>query len=152
HPSIVMWIAHENPPWLATNYDLGDVHAVRQNHSIDQDLKSGFDRLDGTRPAMAASGDVDIQLMLGWSDGSWKDISLVEPLMVSASGPRPLPSLDSPAWEHLGKRWPVADDDPAWRHAGFQPVNWAERGVGLPSGHQSLDGYVRDSQRYQEKL
>jgi beta-mannosidase len=152
HSSIVMWIAHENPPWLATNYDLGEVHAVRQNHSIDQELKSSFDRLDGTRPSMAASGDVDIQLMLGWSAGSWKDIGLVEPLMVSAFGAQSLPSIDSPAWERIGKRWPVADDDPAWRHAGFQPVNWAERGVGLPSAHQSLEDYVVDSQRYQEKL
>lgn len=152
HSSIVMWIAHDNPPWLATNFDLGDVHAVRQNHSLDQDLKSSFERLDGTRPAIAASGDVDLQLMLGWSEGSWRDIGRVEPLMVSAFGAQSLPSVDSPVWEAIGRRWPVPDDDPAWRHAGFQPVNWAERGVGLPSAHQSLDEYVRDSQRYQEKL
>ena len=35
--------------------------------------------------------------------------------------------------DRIGRRWPVADDDAAWRHAGFQPVNWAERGAGLPS-------------------
>jgi len=152
HPSIAVWIAHDNPPWLATNFDLGEVHAVRQNHSIDQELKSSFERLDPSRPAIAASGEVDIHLMLGWDEGSWRDIGLVEPLMVSAFGAQALPSIESPAWDAIGKRWPVPDDDPAWRHAGFQPVNWAERGVGLPSAHQSLDGYVRDSQRYQEKL
>jgi beta-mannosidase len=152
HPSIVVWIAHDNPPWLATNFDLGEVHAVRQNHSIDQDLKASFERLDPSRPALAASGDVDLQMMLGWSEGSWQDIAKVEPLMVSAFGAQSLPSADSPAWDAIGARWPVADDEPAWRHAGFQPVNWAERGAGLPSAHRSLEEYVLESQRYQARL
>jgi beta-mannosidase len=152
HPSIAVWVAHDNPPWLATNYDLGEVHAVRQNHSIDQELKASFERLDPSRPALAASGDVDLQMMLGWSEGAWHDIARVEPLMVSAFGAQSLPAADSPAWEGIGTRWPVADDEPAWRHAGFQPVNWAERGAGLPSSHQGLEQYVRASQRYQEQL
>ena len=74
HASVALWIGHDEPPWLATNFDLGDVHTVRQNHSVDQDLKAGFDRLDPSRPSIAASGDVDLHLMLGWSDGSWRDI------------------------------------------------------------------------------
>src|SRR6202165_5599311 len=142
HPSIVMLIAHDEPPWLATNFDLGDVHAVRQNHSIDQDLKASFERLDPTRPAIAASGDIDLHLTLGWSGGSWKDIAHLEPLMVSAFGAQALPSADSPAWDEIGRRWPVADDEPAWRYAGVQPVNWAERGAGLPSAHQSLESMI----------
>ena len=152
HPSIAAWTAHDEPPWLATNFDLGDVHAVRQNHSVDQDLKAAFERIDPTRPALAASGDVDLHLMLGWTDGSWRDIGLVEPLMVTAFGAQALPATDSPVWEQIGARWPVADDEPAWRHAGFQPVNWAERGVGLPSAYRGLDEYVDASQRYQAGL
>ena len=152
HPSIAMWTAHEDPPWLATNFDLGDVHAVRQNHSIDQDLKALFEKLDPSRPALAASGDVDLHLAAGWSEGSWHDIGKVEPLMVGAFGAQALPSTDSPVWDEIGKRWPVADDEPAWRHAGFQPVNWAERGVGLPSAHRDLEEYVEASQRYQADL
>ena len=149
HPSIALWTAHDEPPWLSTNLDLGDVHAVRQNHSIDQELKASFERLDGTRPAVAASGDADLHLMQGWADGSWRDIGLAEPLMVSAFGAQSLPSAGSPVWERIGTHWPVADDDPAWRHAGFQPVNWAERGAGLPSAYRSLDAYIEASQRYQ---
>ena len=152
HPSIVLWTAHDEPPWLATNFDLGDVHSVRQNHSIDQELKSSFEKLDPSRPAVAASGDIDLHLMLGWTEGSWRDIGLVEPLMVTAFGAQSLPGVDSPVWDSIGKRWPVADDDPAWRHAGFQPINWAERGVGLPSMHQSLEQYVGASQQYQARL
>ena len=148
-PSVVLWIAHDDPPWLAANSDLGEVHAVRQNHSIDQDLRSSFERLDPSRPALAASGEVDVHLMLGWTSGSWRDLALVEPLMVSAFGAQALPGTDSPVWEHVTPRWPVADDEPSWRHAGFQPVNWAERGVGLPSAYTSLESYVEASQAYQ---
>ena len=152
HPSITLWTAHDEPPWLASNFDLGDVHAVRQNHSVDQDLKALFEKLDPTRPALTASGDVDLHLMLGWAEGSWRDIGRVEPLMVSAFGAQALPSVDSPAWDGISARWPVADDDPAWRYAGYQPVNWAERGVGLPSAYRDLDEYVDASQRYQAEL
>jgi beta-mannosidase len=152
HPSIALWTAHDEPPWLASNFDLGDVHAVRQNHSVDQDLKALFEKLDPTRPALTASGDVDLHLMLGWAEGSWRDIGRVEPLMVSAFGAQALPSVDSPAWDGIGARWPVADDDPAWRYAGYQPVNWAERGVGLPSAYRDLHEYVDASQRYQAEL
>jgi len=73
-------------------------------------------------------------------------------LMVSAFGAQSLPSADSPVWNTIGKRWPVSEDDAAWRHAGFQPVNWAERGVGLPSAYPSLEAYVDASQRYQAEL
>ncbi|HKC20491.1 MAG TPA: glycoside hydrolase family 2 TIM barrel-domain containing protein [Candidatus Dormibacteraeota bacterium] len=149
HPSIVLWIAHDAPPWLATSFDLGEVHSVRQNHSIDQELKAAFDHLDPTRPSVAASGDIDLHLMQGWSDGSWADIAHVEPLMVTAFGAQSLPDVDSPAWKGIGARWPVADDDAGWRHAGFQYVNWAERGVGLPSAHRTLEDYVEASQSYQ---
>jgi beta-mannosidase len=152
HPSIAWWIAHEAPPWLATNFDLGEVHSVRQNHSIDQELKAAFDHLDPTRPSISASGDIDLHMMQGWSEGSWSDIGHVEPLMVSEFGAQALPDVDSPAWGGMGRRWPVADDDPAWRHAGFQYVNWAERGVGLPSSHRTLEEFVEASQRYQANL
>ncbi|MHB8587255.1 MAG: glycoside hydrolase family 2 protein [Candidatus Dormibacteraceae bacterium] len=151
-PSIVLWAAHDDPPWLATNSDLGEVHAVRQNHSIDQELKASFERLDPSRPALAASGDVDLHLMLGWSTGSWADLAHVEPMMVTAFGAQSLPDVDSPAWEQIETRWPAADDEPSWRHAGFQPVNWAERGAGLPSAHQSLESYTEASQRYQADM
>jgi len=151
-PSVAVWVAHDDPPWLATNFDRGEVHAVRQNHSLDHDLKASFEQLDASRPALAASGEVDLQLMVGWSAGTWKDVAKVEPMMVSAFGAQSLPSASSPAWDAIARRWPVADDEPAWRYVGFQPVNWAERGVGLPSGHPSLDAYIEASQLYQADL
>ncbi|HEX2680561.1 MAG TPA: glycoside hydrolase family 2 TIM barrel-domain containing protein, partial [Candidatus Dormibacteraeota bacterium] len=149
HASIVMWVAHDDPPWLATNFDLGEVHTVRQNHSIDQELRAAFEHLDPSRPAIAASGDVDLHVMQGWSAGSWQDFAQLEPTMVGEFGAQSLPSAESHVWERIGRRWPVPDDDAAWRHAGFQPVNWAERGAGLPSAHQTLESYIDASQDYQ---
>jgi hypothetical protein len=144
-----MWIAHDDPPWLPSNADLGDVHAVRQNHSIDQELKSSFERLDPTRPALAASGEADQHLLVGWTSGSWRDLAQAEPVMATAFGAQSLPSSNSPVWNEIASKWGVADDEPSWRHAGFQPVNWAERGVGLPSAHTSLESYITASQAYQ---
>jgi hypothetical protein len=152
HPSVAVWIAHDDPPWLPANADMGDVHVVRQNHSIDQDLKSAFESLDPTRPALAASGEVDTHMQLGWETGSWREVLETEPIVVSAFGAQSLPASDSPVWDDIGKRWPVADDDAAWRYAGFQPVNWAERGVGLPSAYPSLEAYVEKSQAYHSSL
>ena len=151
-PSVALWIAHDDPPWLQSNADLGDVHAVRQNHSIDQELKASFERLDPTRPALAASGEVDQHLFLGWEEGSWRDLTEVEPVMVTAFGAQSLPAADSPVWKQIALHWPVPDDEPSWRYAGFQPVNWAERGVGLPSAHQSLESYAAASQEYQASI
>ena len=151
-PSVAMWVAHDDPPWLPGNSDLGDVNAVRQNHSIDQELRVAFEHVDSTRPALAASGEVDQHVLLGWATGSWKSFSEAEPVMVSAFGAQSLPALGSPVWETIGGRWPVADDDAAWRYAGFQPVNWAERGVGLPSAYTSLESYVSESQAFQAFL
>jgi len=151
-PSVAVWTAHDDPPWLSTNFDRGEVHAVRQNHSLDHELSAAFLHRDPSRPALAASGDVDLNLTAGWSSGSWRDVAHVEPLMVSAFGAQSLPAADSAAWVEIGRQWPVADDEPAWRYAGFQPVNWAERGVGLPSGQTSLESYSARSQRYQADL
>src|SRR3981081_2618970 len=91
-PSVALWIAHDDPPWLATNADLGEVHAVRQNHPIDQDLKAAFDRLDPSRPSLAASGDVDLHLMLGWNGGSWADLGPCEAMVGPSLGRRTLRS------------------------------------------------------------
>jgi beta-mannosidase len=148
-PSVAVWIAHDEPPWLSSNADLGDVNAVRQNHPIDQELKASFEALDASRPALAASGEIDQHLMFGWTNGSWRELTEAEPVMVSAFGAQSLPSADSPVWKEIASPWPVPDDDASWRFAGFQPVNWAERGVGLPSGQKSLDSYIAASQAYQ---
>ena len=151
-PSVAIWVAHDDPPWLAGNAELGDVNAVRQNHSIDQEMKAAFESADRTRPALAAAGDIDQHVLVGWASGSWRAITEAEPVLVTAFGAQALPDADSPVWESIEARWPVADDDAAWRYSGFQPVNWAERGVGLPSSHTSLESYIASSQSFQSDL
>src|SRR5258708_10109497 len=100
-PSVAAWVAHNAPPWLAANSDLGDVNAVRQNISIDQEVRATFERLDRTRPALAASGDIDQHLLLGWESGAWRDLTDAEPVMASAFGRPARPAVDSPGWESM---------------------------------------------------
>ncbi len=151
-PSVVLYSAHDDPPWVAGNAELADVHAVRQNHTVDHEIRALFERLDPSRPALAASGDLDAHLWWGWRQGGWAEFGQASAGLVTEYGAQALPVLDSPVWRELGPPWPVADDEPAWIHGGFQVQAWAEHGMGLPSGQTSLAAYVERSQRYQAFL
>src|SRR5260370_15368601 len=91
-PWVAAWVAHNDPPWLAANTDLGDVNAVRQNISIDQELQATFERLDRTRPALAASGDIDQQVLHVWETGAWRGLTDAQPLLVTGFGAHTLPA------------------------------------------------------------
>jgi beta-mannosidase len=151
-PSVMLWVGHDDPPWVPANASLGDVHAVRQNHTIDQEIKASLESLDPSRTALAASGDLDHHLWFGWREGGWHQFAEVLPALVSEFGAQALPTLESPVWDALGRRWPVAPDDPGWLYAGFQLAAWAERGAGLPDQYSSLEEYVEESQIYQAWL
>jgi beta-mannosidase len=151
-PSILMWIAHDDPPWIAANSALADVHAVRQNYTIDQEAKALIEKLDPGRMALAASGDLDQHLWMGWREGSWTGFGDTLPGFVSEFGAQAPPSLASPVWRTLHPRWPLAADDPQWLYAGFQLPAWAERGAGVPGEHGSLQEYVELAQEYQAYL
>ncbi|HKA10576.1 MAG TPA: glycoside hydrolase family 2 TIM barrel-domain containing protein [Candidatus Dormibacteraeota bacterium] len=151
-PSLLMWIAHDDPPWVAANAALADVHAVRQNYTIDHEIKAIIEELDPTRTALAASGDLDHHLWLGWCEGSWSGFADALPGFVSEFGAQAAPSLGSPAWEGLSTEWPLRSDDPRWLYAGFQLPAWAERGAGVPEDHASLEDFVHGGQEYQAQL
>jgi beta-mannosidase len=151
-PSLLMWVGHDDPPWIAANAALADVHAVRQNYTIDQEIKETVETLDPSRTALAASGELDQHLWLGWREGSWSDFSRVLPGFVTEFGAQAAPSLASPVWKRLSARWPVSGDDPEWLYAGFQLPAWAERGAGLPTDHGSLEAFIEAGQEYQARL
>jgi beta-mannosidase len=151
-PSLLFWIAHDDPPWVAANAALADVHAVRQNYTIDHEIKAMIEKLDPTRTALAASGDLDQHLWSGWRDGAWTGYADALPGFVSEFGAQAAPTLGSPSWEALGARWPVASDDPRWIYAGFQLPAWAEHGAGLPEEHANLEDFVAAGQEYQAQL
>ena len=150
--SVVMWIAHDDPPWISAKAALGDVHTVRQNYTIDQEASALLQRLDPSRPALAASGEQDAHVYAGWRESSWSALQDLDTVLLGEYGAQALPAADSPVWRVLGKRWPVADEDPQWLHAGFQPAPWGERGAGLPSRQPDLYGYIESSQQYQADL
>lgn len=151
-PSIALWVAHDDPPWIEANSALGDVHAVRQNYTIDQEVKATLESLDPTRPALAASGEFDQHLWLGWREGSWHHFADVLPRFVSAFGAQALPPAGSPDWSALKTRWPVSGDDATWLFAGYQSPQWAEHGIGLTEDYDSLEEYLDASHEYQAWL
>lgn len=151
-PSIAGWIAHDDPPWIAAHAGLGDVHAVRQNYTVDQEARATLERLDPSRPALAGSGELDAHLYAGWRDGSWTGFQQLETPLLSEFGVQALPDSQSDVWQALGRPDRGADEDPRWLHAGFQPASWGEHGVGLPSQHPTLESYVQASQRYQAEV
>jgi beta-mannosidase len=151
-PSILMWVAHDDPPWIAANSALADVHAVRQNYTIDQEAKALIEDLDPGRMALAGSGELDQHLWIGWREGSWAGFAQALPGFVSEFGAQAPPSAGSPAWQALGARWPLPADDPQWLYSGVELPAWAERGAGAPSEHETLQQYVELAQEYQAYL
>jgi len=151
-PSIIAWTAHDDPPWIPAKAGLGDVHAVRQNYTVDQEASATLERLDPSRPALAGSGELDAHLYAGWRDGSWTEFQELETALLSEFGAQALPDSQSEVWQALGRGGRDADEDPGWLYAGFQPASWAEQGVGLPSQHPTLESYIQASQGYQAEL
>ncbi|HEX4213237.1 MAG TPA: hypothetical protein VIA06_07935 [Candidatus Dormibacteraeota bacterium] len=150
--SVMLWVGHDDPPWIPANAALGDVHAARQNYTIDQEVKAAIEALDPSRTVLAASGELDRHLWSGWKHGQWQDFADALHGFVSAFGAQALPDIDSAAWQELGRRWPVQADDPRWLYAGFQLPAWAERGIGLPAEYSKLEDYIDESQEYQAWL
>ncbi|MGH7877701.1 MAG: glycoside hydrolase family 2 protein [Candidatus Dormibacteraceae bacterium] len=150
--SVILWTVHDDPPWIAANAERADVHAVRQNYTIDQEARALIKSIDPLRGALAASGELDSHLWQGWREGSWSDFADLAPALASAFGAQALPSANSPVWDVLGRRWPITGDDPHWLYHGFQPAPWAERGAGLPTEHDTLQDYIEAGQDYQSHL
>jgi len=150
--SIFFWVAHDDPPWIAASASLADVHAVRQNYTIDQEIKASIDQLDPERTALAASGELDQHSWLGWKEGSWSEFGDTLPAFLTEFGAQAAPTLDSPVWRQLSTRWPLRGDDPQWLYAGFHLPCWAERGAGLPTDFPDLASFVAAGQEYQAGL
>ncbi|MGQ9631059.1 MAG: glycoside hydrolase family 2 protein [bacterium] len=146
HPSIIMWTVHSSPPWC----DTGPTSVAGDgNRSLDVEGKRFIEGLDPTRPVMAASGEFDDRIDLGWKSGSWADLRNVQSAFPMEFGAQSLPNRDSPFWDDVETGWPVRPDDPSWLYAGYQPRNWIHRGVGPPQKFASLNDYIRRSQEYQ---
>lgn len=152
HPSVACYVMHHEPSWCDAVAWLGERHVEQLNRDIDEEAMALARSLDPSRPAMAASGDGDQHLAVGWREGHWRELAQERPTFVSEVGAQALPSPNSPVWRSLNHAWPVADDDPSWRYAGYQPNEWARSLIGAPSTHPSLQACIRVSQEYQAHL
>src|SRR5438105_2097729 len=95
-PSVVAWVAHDDPPWTSAGADLADVHTVRQNHTVDHEAKALFEEIDPSRRALAGSGDTDAHLYAGWRGSGWEALHEAEPHFASEFGAQALPPAGSP--------------------------------------------------------
>jgi beta-mannosidase len=143
HPSLACYAMHDEPAWCVPG--LGERHTEQLNRDIDEEAAALVRELDPSRPAIVASGEQDRHLTLSRSGGP-RDLEDGSPVFVSAVGAQALPGASSPVWRHFNRSWPVADDDPSWRFAGYDPAQWGQSGLGLPSTYASRDACIRASQ------
>lgn len=152
HPSVVLWIVHNEPAWPKRLDYYSDANRAQCNRDIDLEAARLVAQLDPQRPCIAASGDEDEHLYHGWYEGSWRDFALEHPGFPTEYGAQSLPNADSPVWEVLRRDWPVAGDEPSWRYACYQPVQWEQHGVGPPEAYPTREAYIAASQEYQAVL
>ena len=84
-PSVLFWTAHDDPPWIAANSELADVHAVRQNYTIDHEIKARpqpprAHRLGRARPAPLG------RLAMGLLEGLLRGAAALRERVRSAGG------------------------------------------------------------------
>lgn len=152
HPSIVLWSVHNEPPWPEQLAWFGEPHQLRLNKEMDEEGKRLLAELDPSRPAIAASGDIDEHIYDGWYWNSLADVRNLHPIFPTEFGAQALPNRDSPFWEHVKTEWPVDPEEPSWCYADYQPLQWAQFGVGEPQDYATLEEYITESQRYQAAL
>ncbi len=150
HPSIALWSLHNEPPWTPDGAFLGaDIQQAGTNREMDRASAARVRALDPTRPAIAASGELDQHLYHGWYTGAWRDNRDLHPSFPTEFGVQALPNQASPVWATVNTHWPIESDDHTWAHAGYQSIFWAQSGVGLPAQYASLAEYITESQAYQ---
>ena len=149
HPSIVLWAVHNEPPWPPDMYWFGEPHQAKANMDVDLEAAALVAALDSSRPAIAASGEYDEHLYNGWYHGSVYEARSLAPAFPTEFGAQALPNRDSPFWQTVATEWPIEPEEPSWRYADYQPVQWAQHGVGEPAAFATLDDYIEAGQDYQ---
>ncbi|MHB1413828.1 MAG: glycoside hydrolase family 2 protein [Chloroflexota bacterium] len=149
HPSIVLWVVHNEPPWPNDMAWFGEPHTEQTNRDVDEEGARLVAALDRSRPVMTASGDVDEHLYNGWYHGNVEEFRTLAPVFPTEFGAQSLPGAESPFWQTLPTTWPIEAEDPSWIYADYQPVQWSQHGVGEPGSFGSLADYIKASQEYQ---
>ncbi len=149
HPSIVVWVMHNEPPWPAHCWWFGDPHRFRANREVDLNVTLLAQDLDPSRPVITASGEKDIHTYGGWYHDTWLVYRKASPRFCTEYGAQALPSLDSPFWQEVSTVWPVEPTDPTWVYRDYQAYQWSSFGIGAPSQFPTLAEYVDASQKYQ---
>lgn len=153
HPSIVIWSAHNEPPWDATwmqyKYKTYD---PEQNRQLDRRVHEVLQNADDSRYSHMAS-ETSEHPWFGWYSGSWKDYAKPATRgLITEFGAQALPSLES-----LRRIFPEAALFPTteaewelWRFHNFQKKETFEI-AGVEQG-ETVEELIANTQRYQARL
>ena len=173
HPSIAMWIAHDDPGGEDDRAATGQArrglrrvlgHQVPTwNRSVlDRWVKRAIEKQDGTRPCVPHSGSLphlpqldgtDSHLSFGWRSGDVRDLERVAKRIprlvrfVSEFGAQSVP--DSPL-DVDTSRWPEIDHDRLGSTFGAEMDVFAQRVP--PADAESWDAWRNATQTYQAEL
>jgi beta-mannosidase len=154
HPSIAIWVMHNESPWdtpaLGSRMDKYD---RRQNKRLDELLAERARRLDPSRPVHINSGTRDQHVYPGWESGSWRDYAdLPGAPFVTEYGAQALPNLEMLrhmfAPEEL--TYQSGEVRTRWEFHDFEPLH-AFDVAGIDPG-QSTEEFIANSQAYQANL
>ena len=153
HPSIVLWSAHNEPPWDADwmKYKYADYNN-KQNIKLDEAVYSALKNADSTRYSHKSSLTAE-HPWLGWYSGSWVDYAKpTKQRWITEFGAQALPIKSTLSdivgsenlWPTTKKQWAV------WDYHNFQQeqtFNIAKVAKGT-----NIDEFINNTQQYQANL
>ncbi|OUS32624.1 hypothetical protein A9Q99_00445 [Gammaproteobacteria bacterium 45_16_T64] len=153
HPSIVVWSAHNEPPWDAKwmKYKYLD-YKKGQNQLLDENVYKALKETDSTRYSHLSSLTSE-HPWLGWYSGKWQDYQRpAKENWITEFGAQALPSKMTLA-SIVGQEnlWPVSKQQKAlWKYHNFQE-HQTHKIAGVSKG-KNIDELIENTQGYQSQL
>jgi len=155
YPSIMVWSAHNEPPWDASwmKYKYPDYKLEQQQNSIlDEKVLAVFQANDTSRYSHKSSLTSE-HPWLGWYSGKWTDYSKpTDQRWITEFGAQALPNKDvlekivgkENLWPTNKKQWDI------WKYHNFQPTQTFKLAK-IDKG-RNVEGLIKNTQQYQYKL
>jgi len=153
HPSIVVWSAHNEPPWDASwmKYKYKDYNK-EQNIKLDDEVYQVLQQADSSRYSHKSSLTAE-HPWLGWYSGSWLDYAKpTTQRWITEFGAQALP-VKSTLEEIVGSEnlWPTNKKQwDVWSYHNFQQHQTFK--IAKVDKGNDIDEFISNTQQYQAKL
>ena len=153
HPSIVLWSAHNEPPWDADwmKYKYADYNS-NQNQTLDEAVYQTLKQTDLSRYSHKSSLTAE-HPWLGWYSGKWQDYAKpTKQRWITEFGAQALPIKSTLTaivgkdnlWPQNKKQWAV------WEYHNFQKKQTFE--IAKIAKGKNIDEFIGNTQGYQANL